>query len=71
MSRSTIGGGGRGCNKFVPVLGRNGTIIAPLGDLLGQPPGEMSQTRGKFADHVGDLLVLSLEGCVLMTFPGT
>ena len=28
LTRSTIGGG-RGCNKFVPVLGGNGTQIAP------------------------------------------
>ena len=35
-------GGGRGCNKFVPVLGGNGTEIAPPGDLFDQPSGEMS-----------------------------
>ena len=33
--------GGRGYNKFVPVLGGNGTKIAPTGDILGQPPGQM------------------------------
>ena len=33
--------GGRGCRKFVPVLGENGTKIAPLGDIFEQPPGEM------------------------------
>ena len=31
-SRSTIGG--RGCHKFVPVLGEDGTKIAPPGDLF-------------------------------------
>ena len=31
-----------GCNTFVLVLGRNGTKIAPPGDFLYQPPGEMS-----------------------------
>ena len=31
-------GGGRGCNKFVPVLGGNGTKIAPTGDIFDQPP---------------------------------
>ena len=41
LTRSTIGGGGRGCNKFVPVLGGNGTKIAPTGDIFDQPPGEM------------------------------
>ena len=41
VSRSTIGGG-RGCHTFVPVLGGNGTKIAPLGDLFDQTPGEMS-----------------------------
>ena len=33
MSRSTIGGR-RGCNKFVPVLGRDGTRMAPPGTYL-------------------------------------
>ena len=32
-SRSTIGGR-RGCNKFVPVLGRDGTRTAPPGTYL-------------------------------------
>ena len=27
-------GGGRGCNKFVPVLGGNGTKTAPTGDVF-------------------------------------
>ena len=40
MSRSTIGGG-RGCNKIVPVLGGDGTRIAPPEDLFDQPPREM------------------------------
>ena len=44
MTRSTIGGGGGGggeCNKFVPVLGGNGTNIAPTGDIFDQAPGQM------------------------------
>ena len=69
-SRSTIGGG-RGCNKFVPVLGGNSTKIAPTGDIFDQPPGQMRCTRGKLADHVGDHLVLYLEGAILVTSPGT
>ena len=40
-SRSTIGGG-RGCNKLVPVLGGDGTRMAPPGDLFDQSPREMS-----------------------------
>ena len=40
VTRSTIGAG-RGCNKFVPVLGGNGTKIAPTGDIFDQPPGQM------------------------------
>ena len=40
LTRSTIGGG-RGCNKFVPVLGGNGKKIAPTGDIFDQPPGEI------------------------------
>ena len=35
-------GGGRGCHKFVPVSGGDGTKIAPPGDLFDQPPGKMS-----------------------------
>ena len=34
-------GGGRGCNIFVPVLGGNGTKIAPNGDIFDQPPDQM------------------------------
>ena len=34
--------GGRGCRKFVPVLGGDGTKIAPPGDIFDQTPGEMS-----------------------------
>ena len=40
LTSSTIGGG-RGCNKFVPVLVGNGTKIAPTGDIFDQPPGQM------------------------------
>ena len=40
-TRSTIGGW-RGCNKFVSVLGGDGTKIAPTGDIFDQPPGGMS-----------------------------
>ena len=32
-TRSMIGGG-RGCDQFAPVLGGNGTKIAPTGDLI-------------------------------------
>ena len=39
-SCSTIGGGGG--HKFVPVLGGNGTKIAPPEDLFDQPPDGMS-----------------------------
>ena len=70
MSRSTIGGGW-GCNKIVPVLGEDGTKLAPLGDLFDQPPDEMNTIRGKLADHAGDHVVLSPEGVVLVPSPGT
>ena len=33
--------GGRGCNVFFPVLGGDGTIIAPTGDIFDQPSGQM------------------------------
>ena len=34
--------GGRGCNKFVPVLGGDSTKTAPVGGIFDQPPGGMS-----------------------------
>ena len=63
--------GGRGCNVFVPVLGGNGTKIVPTGDIFDQPPGQMRYIRGKLGDHVGDHVVSSPQGSVLVTFPGT
>ena len=33
--------GGKGYNIFVPVLGGNGTKIAPTADIFDQPPGQM------------------------------
>ena len=33
-SRSTIGGGGGGCNKIVSVLGGIGTKTAPTGNIF-------------------------------------
>ena len=33
--------GGRGCRNFFPVLGGDGTKLAPPGDIFDQPPGEM------------------------------
>ena len=70
MTRSTIEGG-RGCNKFVPVLRENGTKIASTGYIFDQPPGRMSLIRGKLADHVGGHVVLSPEEGILVTSPGT
>ena len=70
LTRSSIDRG-RGCNKLVPVLRGNGTKIAPTGDICVLPPGEMSWIRGKLADHVGDLAVLSPEEVVLVTSSGT
>ena len=35
------GWGGGGCNNFVPVLRRNGTKIAPTGDMFDEVPGQM------------------------------
>ena len=71
LTRSTIEGGGRGCNNFVPVLGGNGTKIAPTGDIFDQPRGHMRWIRGKLADHVGDHVVSSPEGAILVTSAGT
>ena len=49
----------------------DGTKIAPTGDIFDEPPSEMSWIRGKLTDHVGDHVVLSPEGAVLVTSPGT
>ena len=62
--------GGRGCHKFVPVLGGDDTKIAPPAGLFDQPPGEM-RIQGKLADHMRDHVVLSPEGVVLVTSPRT
>ena len=56
---------------FVPVLRGDGTKIAPTGDIFDQTPGGMISIRGKLADHVGDHVVISPEGAVLVTSPGT
>ena len=63
-------GGSGECRKFIPVLGGDGTKIAPPGDIFDQPPGETSLLRGKLADHVEDHALLSPEEAVLVT-PGT
>ena len=42
LSRSTIGGAGAGMSQLYPVLGGDGTKIAPSGDLFDATPGEMS-----------------------------
>ena len=63
--------GGRGCNIFVPVWGRDGSKIAPTRDMFDQPPGQMRSIRGKLAHHVGDHVVSSPEGAVLVTSSGT
>ena len=55
-SRSRIWGR-REYNKFVPVLGRDGTKIVPPGNIFDQPSGKMSRIRGKLPDHVGDHVV--------------
>ena len=63
--------GGRGCRKFVPVLGGDGAKTAPPGDIFDQPPGKLSSIWGKLTDHVEDHAVLSAEEVVSVTTPGT
>ena len=71
-SCSTIGGGRDVTNwSSFWVLGGDGTRMAPTGDLFYQSPREMSWIWGKLADHVGVHVVLSSEGVVLVTSPGT
>ena len=64
-------GRGRGCKKNAPVLGGDGTKIAPPRDLFDQAPGQMSLIRGKLADHVEDHVVLYPERVVLVSSPET
>ena len=66
-SRSTNEGGIR---SIVPILGRDGPKKVPPGDVFHQSPGEISCTQGKLAGHVGDHVVLSAEGTVLVISPG-
>ncbi|CAM9409532.1 unnamed protein product [Ascophyllum nodosum] len=49
--------------------GGNGTKIASTGDIFDQPPGQT--IRVKLADRVGDHVVLSPKGAVLVTSSGT
>ena len=56
-------------SQICPRLGRG--RLAPLGDLFDQTPNEMSSSRGKLADHVGDHVVLSPEGVVVVPSPET
>ena len=42
MDPSNDWGGERACNKFVRVLGGDGTNIAPTGDISDQLPGGIS-----------------------------
>ena len=70
MTSSTVGWG-RGCNIFFPVVGGNDTKTAPTGDVFDQLLSRMRSIRGKLADHVGDHVVSSPEGAVLVTSPGT
>ena len=63
-------GGGRGCHRFVPILVGGGTKTAPPRDLFDQSSGEIGSIQGMLADHVGDHVVLSPEGVVLVTSRG-
>ena len=65
-------GGGRGCNIFVPVLGGNGTKIAPTGDRFDQTPWSNAMNLGQACRPCrGSHVVSSPEGAVLVTSPGT
>ena len=45
--------------------------VALTGEIFEQPLGGMSWIQGKLADHVGDHVVPSSEGAVLVASPGT
>ena len=45
--------------------------MAPTWDVFDQPPGQIRWIWGKLADHVGDHVVSSPEGAVLVTSSGT
>ena len=53
-----------------PRLGGNGIKIAPPGDIVDQPTCERSSIRRKLTDHVGNHVVLSPGGAVLVISPG-
>ena len=55
-----------GWRKFVPVSGGDGTKKSPSGDIFDQTPGEMISIRRKLVNQVGDYVVLSPEGAVLV-----
>ena len=61
---------GEGRLENFPVLGGDGTKTVPPGDIFDQPPCERSSIQTKFADNVGDRVVLSPEGAVMLTSPG-
>ena len=63
--------GGGGVPKFVPSFFGGGREKSPTGDTFDQLPGEMSQIRGKLAYNVGDYLVSSPKGAVLVSTSGT
>ena len=64
-------GGGGGYNNFAPNLGGDGTKKSLTRDIFDPLFGGISLIRGKLADHVGDHVVLSPEGAVLVTSTGT
>ena len=64
------GGGGGGVLNLFRVWG-GGTKNSPTGDTFDQLPGEMSQIRGKIAYNIGDYLVSSPKGAVMVSSPGT
>ena len=53
------------------VLGGDGKKISPFGDIFYHPPCERSSICSKLANNVGDHVVLSPVGAVLVLSPGT
>ena len=44
------------CRKNVPVLGGDGTKIAPTVDIFDKPSGEMSSVWAKIVEYAGNLV---------------
>ena len=57
--------------QIYPCFRRGRHENSPTGDIFDQPPGDFFLLWDTLADHLEDHVVLSSEGAVLVTSPGT